>query len=345
MLIITKIMQSQSIGNFAEVFNYLQNQIDGAYNIAILNGKGDFAAYRDKHGFRPLCYGVQDNILFVASEDSALRPFTANIHPVQPGEMLTVSGDNPVVEREQIQNPEPAHCYLEWAYFANVATTIDAIPVYLTRVKLGRGLADIEDQKLDNDCVVIAIPESARAAGKGFSDKLNLPVSEGIIKNIYSGRTFIEPPGTRSQKIEEKYLIIPEAIDGKRIFIVDDSLIRASTLKFLIQSLKKQASPREIHLRIAAPPVFAPCYYGIDIPTPKELFAPQFMEQLLSGQLPQDILEKMAQYFDVDSIRFLPVESMPKAIGIDTGKLCMACITGKYPTPAGTKNYSNTKNP
>ncbi len=338
MLLLAKATQSQQ-PKFSEVFSALQQQIDGACNLAFLNGNGDFAATRDQLGFRPLCYGVDDNVLFVSSEDSALHRFVKDVHPIQPGEILSVTGDHHEVKREQLSRKDPAHCFLEYSYFSNAASSFDGIPIYLTRIKLGQEVAGIEDQTLDDSCVAISIPDSARAAGKGFADALDMEQSDGIIKNNFAKRTFIEGMD-RGKKVQEKYSIIREVIDGKRVFLIDDSLVRATTLEGLVAMLRAQASPKEIHLRIACPPIFAPCFYGIDLPTSRELFASQFNEPLLTGQLPPAVLAAMAQYFHVDSIKFLPVESLSKAIGLETNRLCMACINGQYPTPAGARNYA-----
>ncbi len=326
-----------------EVFRYLQQEIDGACNIAFLNGNGDFAAYRDQHGIRPLCYAVHDRILYVSSEDYGLRNLTDNIHSIKPGEMISVVGDHKTVQLEQVAEPKPAHCYFEWVYFSNTASSIDDIPVYLARIKFGEELAAIEDQPLDDECVVVAVPDSARAAGQGFSKATGIEQGEGILKNRYAQRTFIEGHADRERKVAEKYSYIRQVLDGKKVFLVEDSLARATTFKFLVQALRAHASPKEIHLRVACPPIFAPCFYGIDIPNERELFAPKFHESLTSGVLPPEVLKKMAEVLNVDSIKFLPVESLVKAIGLEANKLCMACINRQYPTPAGIQNYAMQK--
>lgn len=217
MLYLAKTMQSAGQLKLSEVFSFLQQQMDGACNIAFINGAGDLIAYRDQHGFRPLCYGVNDNILFIASEDSALRRFVTDVHNIRPGEMLSVVGDHTKIEVEQIADQKPAHCYFEWVYFSNVASNIDGIPVYLTRIKFGQELAKIEDQPVDDTCVVIAVPDSARASGKGFADALSIEQSEGIARNRYAKRTFIED-ADRERKAQEKYFIIREVIDEKKSF-------------------------------------------------------------------------------------------------------------------------------
>lgn len=342
MLYLAKALQTEGQIRFSEVFTFLQSQIDGACNAVFLNGSGDLVIYRDQHGIRPLCYGIHDNILFVASEDSALNRFVPDIHDIKPGEMLSVVDDHTKIQVDQISPQKPAHCYFEWVYFSNVASNIDGIPVYLTRIRFGQELAKIEDQPMDDSCVVIAVPDSARASGKGFADALHVEQSEGIARNRYAKRTFIEG-ADRERKAQEKYFVIRDVIDGKRVFLIEDSLVRATTLKALIAAIRAKAAPKEIHIRIACPPIFAPCFYGIDIPTSRELFAPQFHEPLLSGQLPPEILAAMARDFQVNSIKFLPVESLVNAIGLEANRLCMACIKGQYPTKAGEKNYLQQK--
>jgi amidophosphoribosyltransferase len=162
---------------------------------------------------------------------------------------------------------------------------------------------------------------------------LKVPCVEGLIRNRYSGRTFIEGSGDRKRKAETKYTPLREVLEGKQVLLVEDSIVRATTLKALLQRVRQIGQPRSIHVRVACPPIIAPCFYGIDMSTISELFAPQFLGE--GGAMTAEIAAKMAARLGADSLRYLPVEAVARAIGFDAADLCQACITGRYPTPCG----------
>jgi len=159
-----------------------------------------------------------------------------------------------------------------------------------------------------------------------------VPSVEGLIRNRYSGRTFIEGRDGRKSKAETKYTPLREVLEGKRVLLVEDSIVRSTTMKVLLERMKKLGKPREIHVRVACPPIIAPCFYGIDMSTVGELFAPRFLH---GAPLTDEIQAEMAAQLGADSLRYLPVESVARAIGFDADQLCQACITGQYPTPWG----------
>jgi amidophosphoribosyltransferase len=164
--------------------------------------------------------------------------------------------------------------------------------------------------------------------------KLGVPCLEGLIRNRYSGRTFIEGSDSRAKKAQTKYTPLRQVLEGKRVILVEDSIVRGTTLKSLVERVRLVGRPREIHVRVACPPIVSPCFYGIDMSTVSELFAPNFLK---GGPLTPEVEARMAEKLGATSLRYLPVESVARAIGLDSDQLCRACITGEYPTPCGKK--------
>jgi amidophosphoribosyltransferase len=221
-----------------------------------------------------------------------------------------------------------------------VASTLDDRSVYLSRTALGVELARLEmaDGRvpLDDDTIVVPVPDTSKAAADAMAFEMGLPSREGLIRNRYAGRTFIESGQGRRKKAESKYTPLREVLEGKRIFLVEDSIVRSTTMKVLLDRIRGRGGAREIHVRVACPPIVAPCFYGIDMSTVDELFAPRFLH---GGPLTDEIQAEMAAVLGADSLRYLPVESIARAIGYDSDQLCQACITGNYPTPWGQKLY------
>ena len=185
---------------------------------------------------------------------------------------------------------------------------------------------------IDDETVVVPVPDTSKAAADAMAYALKIPSVEGLIRNRYAGRTFIEGSSDRKRKAETKYTPLREVLEGKRVILVEDSIVRATTLKVLLQRIRQTGLPREIHVRVACPPIIAPCFYGIDMSTFGELFAPQFLQ---NGQLTPEAEARMAARLGADSLRYLPVEAVARAIGFAESELCQACITGRYPTPSG----------
>ena len=231
-------------------------------------------------------------------------------------------------------SPRQAHCFFEWIYFSNVASTMDGRSVYMARKALGEELARLETVPLDEDTVVVPVPDTSKAAADAMAYKLGVPCLEGLIRNRYSGRTFIEGSDSRAKKAQTKYTPLRQVLEGKRVLLVEDSVVRATTLKSLLERVWLVGRPREIHVRVACPPILSPCFYGIDMSTVTELFAPQFLN---GDPLTPEIEARMAAKLGATSLRYLPVESVARAIGLDSDQLCQACITGEYPTPCGKK--------
>ena len=262
-----------------------------------------------------------------------------NIKSLEPGSAITIVDGRFSIDRfSQIQRR--ARCFFEWIYFANVASTLDDRSVYLSRTRLGEELARLELADyvvpLDDETIVVPVPDTSKAAADAMAFRLKIPVREGLIRNRYTGRTFIEGGESRKRAAEVKYTPLREVLDGKRIFLVEDSIVRSTTMKVLLNRIREQGGAREIHVRVACPPIIAPCFYGIDMSTVKELFAPRFLEQ---GELTSEVQAEMANSLGADSLRYLPVEAVARAIGFPSEELCQACITGNYPTPCGQELY------
>ncbi|MEP3479938.1 MAG: phosphoribosyltransferase family protein, partial [Fuerstiella sp.] len=209
--------------------------------------------------------------------------------------------------------------------------------VYLSRKRLGEELADLETVPIDEDTIVVPVPDTAKAAADSMAFQLKVPSLEGLIRNRYIGRTFIEG-SNRADKVRMKYTPLPEIMDGKRVLLVDDSIVRATTLKELLVMLRKRGRAKEIHVRIACPPIIAPCFYGIDMSTIDELFAPGIMA---GAEVTAEEEQKMADIIGADSLRYLPVDSISRCVGLPRENLCQACVDTEYPTPVGKILYAN----
>ncbi len=342
-LICRKMSDSPGISRI-RILQELAQDLDGAWNLAFLNANGDMFVSRDPTGIRPLCYAVRGSLFAAASESVALIHLGFKedaIQNVPPGHAVLVNNENGVQVEQFAEAPTPSHCFFEWIYFANVASRFDNAGVYLSRKRLGEQLAIQEDVPIDKDTIVVPVPDTAKAAADSMAYKLGVPSQEGLLRNRYVGRTFIEGSG-RADKVSMKYTILPEILTDKRVLLVDDSIVRATTLKSLLKLMRMSGKAREIHVRIACPPIIAPCFYGIDMSTVEELFAPGF----INGSVVTDVdQQRMAAEIGADSLRYLPVEFLAKCVGLPEDHLCRACVTAEYPTPAGQDEYRRALNP
>ena len=331
--------RKESQPDLVEVFRNLSKLFDGAYNIAYLNAMGDMVIARDPKGFRPLCYAQDGPLFAAASESVALQNLGfKNLQDLQPGEMIIIQNNKVRIER--FADPQPiSHCFFEWIYFANVASTLDERSVYLSRSSLGKEMARLERQRkqviLDEDTIVVPVPDTGKAAADAMAHELNLPSVEGVIRNRYIGRTFIEGQN-RLDRVRMKYTPLRQVLEGKRVILVEDTIVRSTTLNSLLKHIRDKGKAREIHVRVACPPIKAPCFYGIDMSRVGELFAPKFV----AGDDPTD--EKhaaMARELKADSLYYLPREAISRCIGLPESKLCQACLTSEYPTPKGEELF------
>ena len=320
-----------------EVLTNVCTKLDGAYNIVFLNARGEMFVSRDPLGIRPLCYAFDGSLFAAASESVALANLgfeAEDIKNLEPGTAVFIK-DGQLEIHEFAPRKRTAHCFFEWIYFANVASTLDERSVYLSRASLGEELARLEDVPIDDDTIVVPVPDTAKAAADSMAFHLNVPSLEGLIRNRYIGRTFIEG-GNRADKARAKYTPLPEVLEGKRVLLVEDTIVRSTTMTALISQLKDRGKAREVHVRVACPPIIAPCFYGIDMSTVSELFAPKFMD---GNELTPEIEKQMAAQIGADSLRYLPVDSIARSVGLDRERLCQACIDTVYPTEAGKQLY------
>ncbi len=330
------------------VCRYMAQGFDGAYCLALLNAHGDMLIARDPLGMKPLCYAIEGNLFAAARESVALFNLgfaEENIKNVEPGQAIIVNEQG--IRFERFAEPRPtAHCFFEWVYFANVASTLDDRSVYMARKNLGEELARLERNDgtvpIDGDTIVVPVPDTSKAAADAMAYALGVPSLEGLIRNRYSGRTFIEGGEYRLRKAETKYTPLREVLEGKRVLLVDDSIVRSTSMRVLLQRIRELGKVKEIHVRVACPPIIAPCFYGVDMSTFNELYAPSYIEPhtpIDSWCISREIEDRMAADLGADSLRYLPVESIPHAVGFKPESLCQACITGNYPTRWGKHLY------
>ncbi|HJP32583.1 MAG TPA: amidophosphoribosyltransferase [Candidatus Latescibacteria bacterium] len=337
-------MRGDSKPALAAAFRELTQNLDGAYNIMFLNADGDLVAARDPLGFRPLCFGVRDDLFVVASESVALRNMgIEEIVDVEPGQMVRVDYETRTVHLERYAEPQGHHhCFFEWVYFAHVSSVMEGRTVYDARWRLGENLARNETETMDEHCVVVAVPDTAKPIGDAFAFSLRVPSLEGIVRNRYVGRTFIEGEG-REQKVRSKYTLLPSVTGGKRVFLVEDSLVRSTTLRDLVKRTRDEGQATEVHVRIGAPPVIAPCFYGIDMSTLGELFAPAWLTKGYTAADLDRVSRDMAAHLGADSLRYLPVADVAPSIGLPHQHLCTACVTADYPSTAGESIYDQER--
>ena len=289
----------------------------GAYALVIMT-EDCLIGVRDRMGIRPLCIGNMSGNYVLASESAALDTIGAEfVRDVNPGEIVVINDDG-LKSIQGTASPRSAHCIFEYVYFARPDSTIDAINVYRARREMGKQLA--RECNIDAD-LVISVPDSGTAAALGYAEEAGLPFEEGLMKNRYVGRTFIQP----TQKMRElgvrlKLNAVSEVVGGKRIIMVDDSIVRGTTSKNLVQMLR-QAGATEVHMVIASPPTKYPCYYGIDTSRREELIA--------NTMTP----EQIGEFIGADSLNYISMEGMFAALKQDEDFFCAACFSGKYAIP------------
>lgn len=325
--------------DLVEVFRNLSERFDGAYNIVFMNAMGDMAIVRDPKGLRPMCY-AQEGPLFAAASESVplLNLGFKSVRSLEPGHMILIQ-DGEVSLHRFAEPAQRAHCFFEWIYFANVASTLDDRSVYLARAALGKELASQEQAlnlvPLDRDTIVVPVPDTGKAAADAMAFELGLPSVEGLIRNRYIGRTFIEGQN-RADRVQLKYTPLREVLAGKRVLLIEDTIVRSTTMKALLRDLRERGGAREIHVRVACPPIIAPCFYGIDMSTVRELFAPKFMSD---SRPTYDEQMSMARELGADTLFYLPLDAIARCIGLPASNLCRACLTGEYPTETGERLY------
>ncbi len=289
-------------------------QLEGAFSLVFMDEHTLYAA-RDRHGVRPLVLGKLENGWVVASESAALDIVgAAFVREIEPGEFVAIDANG--VRSERWAQAEPKGCLFEYVYLARPDTTIAGQGIHATRVRIGERLAKEAPVEAD---LVIPVPESGTPAAIGYAKGSGIPFGMGLVKNSYVGRTFIQPSQTiRQLGIRLKLNPLREIIEGKRIVVVDDSIVRGNTQRAIVRMLR-EAGAREIHVRISSPPVKWPCFYGIDFATRAELVA--------SGLE----VEEIRRSIGADSLGYVSLEGLIESTQIDENKLCGACFTGQYP--------------
>ncbi|WP_019931465.1 amidophosphoribosyltransferase [Nocardia sp. BMG111209] len=302
----------------------------GAFCLTFMDEHTLYAA-RDPHGVRPLCLGRLDRGWVVASETAALDIVGASfVREIEPGELLAIDADG--VRSSRFAAPEPKGCVFEYVYLARPDSTIAGRSVHATRVDIGRRLAKEHPVEAD---LVIPVPESGTPAAVGYAQGSGVPYGQGLMKNAYIGRTFIQPSQTiRQLGIRLKLNPLREVIRGKRLIVVDDSIVRGNTQRALIRMLR-EAGALEIHVRIASPPVKWPCFYGIDFASRAELIAngsgPDGAESM------DDLVENVRRSIGADSLGYISLEGMVAATEQPRTRLCCACFDGEYPIALPTE--------
>ena len=295
----------------------IMDELDGAYSVVFtINGKT--YGFRDRYGFRPLILGKLDGGYILVSESSAIEALKGEvIRDVEPGEICEITSTSyKFTPAENPKHPK-AHCMFEWVYFARPDSVIDGRTVYDVRREIGRVLA--RECPADVD-FVMPIPDSGRAHAIGYAIEAGIPYEEGFMKNRAAGRTFILPEQKlRETAVSMKMIPIRSAVSGKKVLIIDDSIVRGTTLKILIGMLK-DAGAKEVHVRIGCPPVIAPCFYGVDMKTRDQFIANKHS------------IEEIREIIGADSLGYISLEGLIEAIGFKGEDLCLACVNNKYPT-------------
>ena len=292
------------------------NQVEGAYSLLLLT-RDELFAIRDPRGFRPLSLGRLAGAWLVASETCAFDLLGAEyVREIEPGEMLRISRSG--LESIQFAPPKPhQYCIFEQVYFARPDSLVFGRPVNQSRERLGRQLAQEHPATAD---VVVPVPDSGVPAAIGYALESGIPFRMGLIRNHYIGRTFIEPEqAIRDFGVKMKLNPVRGLLEGKRVVLVDDSIVRGTTSRKILRMVR-EAGATEVHVRISCPPTVSPCYYGIDTPT---------REELIAAVKP---VEEIRQFIGADSLGYLSLDSLRRAVGDAEGKFCTSCYTGVYPT-------------
>jgi amidophosphoribosyltransferase len=300
-----------------DAVRFCMERLRGSYSVVMCYGDVLYA-FRDPLGIKPLCVGSTPGGHIVASESVAVDALSGELlRDVAPGELIRIDKDGITSTRIAVPN-HAAHCIFEYVYFARADSVIDGVLVYDVRRRIGRTLYEDDEVEVDSVCPV---PDSGWAYAIGYAKASDIPLMEGLIKNRYMGRTFIMPTQqARERAVRMKLNPIRRHLEGRSIVLIDDSIVRGTTSRRIIQ-LMRNAGAREIHMRIGSPPIRAPCYLGVDMPTREELVA--------SNRCVDEVRHAIL----ATSLRYITLEELVDAIGRDRGELCTGCLTGCYPVP------------
>jgi amidophosphoribosyltransferase len=312
MAALLSVEEARPIENAVEA---IMPRLEGAYSTVVMT-KRAVVAFRDPHGVRPLALGKLGDRHVIASESCAFDIIGAElVREVNPGELISLTEDG-IESRQVIPANRPAHCVFEHIYFSRPDSRLEGRVVQGSRGRMGEALW--REAPVDAD-LVISVPDSGNPAASGFARASGIPQDDGLIKNRYVARTFIQPgQELRKRGLRMKFNPLPEIVSGKRIVVVDDSIVRGNTTRQIVAMLK-DAGAKEIHLRISAPPIRHPCHYGIDMSTREEMIAHERS------------VEEIAAELGADSLAYLSMEGVYEAIGVPASNHCDACFTGNYP--------------
>lgn len=314
--VIANLILSAPGKEWADRIRYAMRRLQGAYSLTLLTRDRVFGV-RDPFGVRPLCLGTIDGGWVIASETCALDHIGADfIREIEPGEIVTISENG--IESQCDEIGRRALCIFEYIYFARPDSVINGRLLSSVRQAMGAELAREHPVEAD---LVIGVPDSATSAAIGYSRESGIPISEGLIKNRYVGRTFIEPDQRiRDLGVKLKFNPLPQMLEGKRLVVVDDSIVRGTTTPSVVRELKR-AGAREVHMRVCAPPIRYPCFFGVDMATRGELIAAQ------------KTIPEIRDFIGADSLGYLSVAGLIKAVGLPEDSVCLACFTGDYQVP------------
>jgi amidophosphoribosyltransferase len=327
--VISKILVNEYMKekNFMQAIKNTARYLDGAYSLLIMTPDALYAV-RDPFGFRPLLMCDLPNGYAFASEDCAFNTLPSKlIRDIKPGEIVKVSADGIETDRMPKINRR-AHCMFEYVYFARPDSTLNGVSVYKARKTLGKLMAKSYPIKAD---IVSAVPYSGVASAIGYSQESGIPYTEILLRNRYAGRSFIMPSQeSRDLMVKMKLIPVEEEIRGKEIVLIDDSIVRGTTMKQIV-ALIRAAGAKKIHLRITCPPIIAPCFYGVDMQQYKQFIAVE------------KTIKEIGEFIGADSIEYNTIDNLVEAIGLPKNNLCMACINEDYPTELGELRAKQTK--
>ncbi len=314
--VIANLIISSHEKDWVDKIRYAMHRLQGVYSLTIMTNDRVFGV-RDPLGVRPLCLGAINGGWVLASESCALDHIGASfIREIEPGEIVSISANGIESYREEVGRR--ALCIFEYIYFARPDSVINGRLLYQARQAMGEGLAN--EYPVDAD-LVMGVPDSATAAGGGYAIRSGIPLVEGLIKNRYVGRTFIEPDQRiRDLGVKLKFNPLPQVLSGKRVVLVDDSIVRGTTTPQVIRLLRKGGA-REVHMRICAPPIRYPCFFGVDMATYSELIASH------------KTIPEVRDFIGADSLGYLSIDGLIKAVDLPKDIFCLACFTGDYPIP------------
>jgi amidophosphoribosyltransferase len=314
--VIANLILSSPAKRWVDRIKYAMHRLQGAYSLTILTNHALYGV-RDPFGVRPLCLGEINGGQVIASESCALDHIGASLtREVEPGEIVAISDNG--IDSYRVESSRKALCIFEYIYFARPDSLINGRLLYPARMAMGAGLAD--EHKVDAD-LVMGVPDSATAAGIGYARYSGISLAEGLLKNRYVGRTFIEPDQRiRDLGVKLKFNPLPQMLDGKRVVVVDDSIVRGTTTPKVV-GLLRRAGAKEVHMRICAPPIRYPCFFGVDMATRAELIASH------------KTVPEVRDFIGADSLGYLSIDGLIKAVALPRDIFCLACFTGDYPIP------------